>query len=218
MTIRGVVLASIAGCFMAGGASAQLISPGFEQGPDVGEMSFDGTDTQGTGWYASNTDGERFKDSAKAWEGDYYAALLQNAGAYNGAPLGVGNFGASGFDRIYTNFLLDPSESYTVSFMHASDGRFGYMAATTVVEVVDTDTNATLAQYMVATPGLFDWQPASFDFSAVGSTGKISLAFTTMGSISSSVILDGISVKVVPAPGALALIGAAGLVTGRRRR
>lgn len=217
MSIRGIVLASLAGSVACGSASAQLASPGFEQGPNVGVMSFDGTDSQGTGWYASNTDGERIKDSTQAWEGDYYAALLQNGGAYNGAPLGVGNFGATGFDRIYTSFLLDPSDSYTVSFMHASDGRFGYMAATTVVEVVDTNTNATLMQYMVPTPGLFDWQPASFDFSALGSSGNISLAFTTMGSINASVILDAISVKVVPAPGALALLGAAGLMARRRR-
>lgn len=219
MQTKQIIVVGVVAAMLAGGANAQLISPGFELGPNMAEMIFDAADSQGTGWYASNTDGERMRSSAgrEAFEGDYYASLLQNAGAYNGAPLGIGNFGPTGFDRIYTNVVLDPAQSYTVSFMHAGDNRFGYFGNTTVVEVVDTQTNMTLAQFFAPTPGLFDWQPASFDFSAVGSTGNISLAFTTMGSTDSSVILDAISITPVPTPGAFALLGVAGLATRRRR-
>ncbi len=220
MTIRGVVLAGIAVGIMAGSASAQLASPGFEQGPSVAVMSFDWADSLGTGWHASNTDGERILGvlGRPAAEGEYYASVLQNAGAYDGSPLGIANSGATGFDRIFANFLVDPSQSYTVSMQHAGDDRFGYLGVTSVIEIVDTDTNITLSQQFFATPGAFDWQTISFNFSAVGSTGKLAIALTTMGANNSSACYDAISIKAVPAPGALALLGAAGLVAGRRRR
>lgn len=220
MNSRGMIVALIATGGVAMGASAQLASPGFEQGPNTPVLSFDWADTLGTGWHASNTDGERILGvlGRPAAEGEYYASVLQNSGAYDGSPLGIADFGATGFDRIYANFLVDPSQSYTVSLQHAGDDRFGYLGVTSVIEIVDTDTNTTLTQQFFATPGAFDWQTISFNFSAVGSTGKLAIALTTMGSDNSSACYDAISIKAVPAPGAMALLGLAGLAAGRRRR
>lgn len=201
-----------------GTAFAGLSSPGFEQGPVSASISFSPTDANGLGWFASNTDGERIQGTTTrpAAEGDYYASVLQNAGAYDGAPLGVGDFGFTGFDRIYTFFSVAPNTQYTISFMHAGDDRFGYTADTSVVEVVDADTNLTITQEMFATPGLFDWQMASFTFTTGATTNNAAIAFTVMGSGNTSGMFDAIS--IVPAPGAAVLMGLGGLFATRRRR
>ena len=100
--------------------------------------------------------------------------------------------------------------------MHAGDDRFGYTADTSVVEVVDADTNLTITQEMFATPGLFDWQMASFTFTTGATTNNAAIAFTVMGSGNTSGMFDAIS--IVPAPGAAVLMGLGGLFATRRRR
>ncbi|MBI5837518.1 MAG: PEP-CTERM sorting domain-containing protein [Candidatus Eisenbacteria bacterium] len=231
MTLRFIRIAPIAATAIAlilislsSPAHAFLVSPGFEQGPDVAEVSFSGTDAAGLGWFASNTDGERFKSTGPkpAAEGLFYASLLQNAGMYNGAALGIGNFGLSGFDRIYSSFAVTPGTAYDVSFLHAGDDRFGYLAGTSVVEVVDADANSTLGQFFFATPGLFNWQSAGFQFSSGAATSHVALAFTVMGANNTSGVFDAITVSpsgVVPEPPSLLLVGlgALGLLALRAR-
>lgn len=192
-------------------AHAMPVSPGFEQGPAVGTISFTPTDTDGLGWFASNTDGERIVTTVgkPAAEGNYYASLLQNSGAYDGAPLGTGNFGFTGFDRIYATFPVLSSSTYNVSFQHASDDRFNYLAGTSVVEIVDFNSNATLSQMSFATPGLFDWQTVSFQFNTGATTTTAAIAFTVMGNANASGVFDAIDVSLVPEPSAVALVAMA---------
>ena len=167
---------------------AQLGSPGFEVGPDVGTISFSPTDANGLSWFASNTDGERLKSATGrlAAEGNFYAGMLQNPGAYNGAPLGIGNFGFTGFDRIYAPLSVDPLTEYTVSFQHAADDRFGYLGDTSVIEIVDAGSNTTITQEMFATPGFFDWQTETFSFTTEAGTTEAAIAFTVMGAAATS--------------------------------
>ncbi|MFG0325889.1 MAG: MYXO-CTERM sorting domain-containing protein [Phycisphaerales bacterium JB037] len=213
-----ITVAALGLLALSGIAAADVVSPGFEQGPAVSEIRFSPTDTDGLGWFASNTDGERFQATGAkpAAEGEYYASLLQNGGAYDGAPLGVGDFGFTGFDRIYAEFDVLPNTQYTISFMHASDDRFGYVAATSVVEIVDVGNNATLDQRMFATPGFFQWTGESFSFTTGATTTTAAVAFTVMGSINASGVFDAVS--ITPAPGSLALLGLGGLAMARRRR
>ena len=202
----------------AGLAHADLVSGGFEMGPTVASTSFAPTDSNMLGWFASNTDGERLMSATgrMAAEGDYYASLLQNAGAYDGSQLGVGDFGFTGFDRIYATMAVSANTTYTVSFLHAGDDRFGYFAGTSVVEVVDTGDNSTLSQQMFATPGFFDWQSETFTFTTGATTSEIAVAFTVMGSANTSGVFDGIT--VVPAPGTGLILASALLLPTRRRR
>ncbi len=204
-------------------ARANVISPGFEQGPVAGTVSFSPTDANGLGWFASNTDGERIQSTGPkpAAEGSYYASLLQNAGAYDGSPLGVGDFGFTGFDRIYATFAVSTNTTYNVSFQHAGDDRFGYLANTSVVEIVDFGTNATITQQFFNTPGLFNWQMAAFQFNS-GSATQAAIAFTVMGSGNTSGVFDDIQIAVagsVPEPTTVLLLvlGLAGLAFARRK-
>jgi hypothetical protein len=175
-------------------------------------ISFTPADIGGLLWFASNTDGERIKSAPGklAAEGEFYASMLQNAGAYDGSPLGVGNFGFTGFDRIYATLAVDPLTTYDVTFQHAGDDRFGYVGDTSVVEVVDTGSNTTLALETFATPGLFDWQTESFAFSTGAGTTEVAIALTTMGSGNSSAVFDDIEVTAAgEVPGASPLTMAA---------
>lgn len=217
------VVAFAAGlALFASPAFAGPISPGFEQGPNVPLTSFSPTDANGLGWFASNTDGERIQSTVPkpAAAGNYYASLLQNANAYNGQALGIGNFGFTGFDRIYATFAVTANTTYDVSFQHASDNRFGYGAGISVVEMVDVNSNGTLAQQFFGTPGLFQWKTETFQFTTGGATTSAAIAFTVMGGANSSAVFDDIVINpAVPEPSTIALFlcAGAGLFFTRRR-
>jgi hypothetical protein len=155
--------------------------------------------------------------------GNYYAGLLQNAGAYDGSPLGVGNFGSTGFDRIYATFAVSANTTYDISFQHAGDNRFGYIADTTVVEIVDAGINATITQQFFNTPGLFNWQTVNFQFNS-GSATQAAIAFTVMGSGNTSGVFDDVRISSVPStapePTTMVLLGLgfAGLGFAKKRK
>jgi hypothetical protein len=117
---------------------------------------------------------------------------------------------------------VQSSTTYEVSFLHAGDDRFGYLADTSVVEAVDANSNTTLAQAFFPTPGLFNWQPASFQFTTGAATTTAAIAFTVKGNGATSGVFDAVEVSIVPEPGALGIV-ALGLAllypaTGRRLR
>lgn len=200
-------------------AQAQLLSPGFESGPVTPIISFPPTPGPLV-WRASHTDGERVQTTlAKpAAEGSYYASLLQNAGAGPAAAQPFGNFGFTGYDRIYDTFSVTPNTTYFVSFQHASDDRFGYLADTTVVTVGAADNSAVFSHLLVPTPGLFNWTPFAFSFTTNSATTLAAIGFTTRGDIHSSVVIDAVHIFIPePASGAVLAIPLM-VLSGRRRR
>ena len=215
--ILGALLAS---AVLASSVAANMVSPGFEQGPSAASISFSPTDANGLGWIASNTDGERILTtvSKPAAEGDYYASLLQNGGAYNGDPLGIGNFGSTGFDRIYATTSATPSTTYDLTFQHAGDDRFGYLAGTSVIEIVDADLNTLIKQSFLTTPSLFNWQTGTVSFTTGPTTSNIAIAFTVMGTENTSGVFDDIQLRVVPEPATCALLIVSMFALGISRR
>lgn len=211
---------------IAGAASAAVIfTSGFEAGPDVATTSFPQSPSA-LEWQASNTDGERIKSAGAklAYEGDFYASLLQNAGAYGGATA-IGSFGSTGYDRIYNTFAVNPNSTYVVSFAHAGDDRFGYTADTSIVDVVSMDNGAVFANLSFATPDLFNWTVESFMFTTDALTTSVALAFTVAGLGNTSGVFDDIIVSEfmpngeIPVPGAFFLmLGGLGALRMRMKK
>lgn len=222
----GTLAAGFALVVAATAAQATTVfSSGFEEGPTTNIVTFKPTDVDGLGWVASNTDGERIQGTVAKPAGadDYYASLLQNSGAYDGSALGVGDFGFTGFDRIYATFSVDMGTDYDVSFLHAADDRFGYLGDTSVVEIIDTSTNTTLALETFATPDFFDWTEAGFSFNSGGAT-SLAIAFTVTGSGNTSGVFDEILVAEafapipIPGGGLLLLTGLVALGARKARK
>lgn len=209
------VVAAFGVAAAADAAAVTLLSPGFELGPDTTPISFAQTGIDDLGWLASHTDGERLRDASgrPAAEGRFYAGLLQNAGRYDGSALGIGSFGSAGFDRIYTFFSVVPSATYEVSFEHAGDNRAGYRPDTSVVEIVDAGSNTTLSLMSFATPSLFNWQTATFQFTTGSTTTNAAIAFTVSGAGGTAAVFDNVQISVIPEP-ATNLLFAAGVLFG----
>ena len=120
---------------------------------------------------------------------------------------GVAFFGpVNGFGGIYQDIATVVGEQYTFSFdLSMQDGTPNSFFANFGGLEVMSYTNS----------GGFGWTHYSFDVIASDATSQIKFGFYDYPAF---MFLDNVSVTATPAPGALALLGAAGLVGSRRRR
>jgi MYXO-CTERM domain-containing protein len=121
--------------------------------------------------------------------------------------LGVAMFGpVGGFGGIYQDIATVVGQQYTFSFdMSMGAGTPNSFFANFGALEVSSYTDS----------GAFGWTHYSFDVTASDATSQIKFGFFNPPDF---MYLDNVSVTATPAPGALALLGAVGLVGARRRR
>ena len=92
-------------------------------------------------WTTVNVDGEVFNDG-NAFDGNWYADLLQNAGQNLNTFWDEANHTSSGYDRILTSITdLTPNTEYMVIFYHSTQlNRYGYLADQTLVQIQSVQT------------------------------------------------------------------------------
>lgn len=201
---------------IAGSAHANLIlDGGFESaGLLLGAgNSFRPYPLADAGWSANQTDGEVIMGSAHS--GAYYADLLQNAGGNPNNLWDETTFTFGSYDRIVTFANVQPNSNYALSFWHAGGSRFGYTGADTLVQIQSMNSGMAITDQST-TPGLFDWQLRTIQFTTDSSTTQLALSFSSIGQNNASVLLDDIS--LVPEPTTLAALGLGLAAIARKRR
>ena len=169
-----------------------------------------------SGWEYFATPASTFSaDSSSPFAGSFAGNLVNltdgSAAVIKQANMGVG--------------LVNPGDEITISFWAKNiNGVGGVNFAEFFSEIAGGGTSS--AQILGGAP-LFasatDWTFYQFTtFAGPDVSGGVTLQFTaTTGAIigsTSELLIDNVSVTVIPAPGAMALLGLGGLMAGRRRR
>ena len=132
-------------------------------------------------WTATATDGEFILEPTLAYAGNGFLSVLQNSGAYNGAPWLGG--GGGGYDQAGQVFPVQPSTGYDLLFWYrAGDGsRYGYGAGDMVVHVESiAPAMATLTS--IVAPTTLTWQLYTKTFVTGPNDTQAIVLFACMGS------------------------------------
>lgn len=167
------------------GVNAQnlILNPGFETAT-VGIPSgqpIPSYPTELNHWTATATDGEFILEPTLAYAGNGFLSVLQNSGAYNGAPWLGG--GGGGYDQAGQVFPVQPSTGYDLLFWYrAGDGsRYGYGAGDMVVHVESiAPAMATLTS--IVAPTTLTWQLYTKTFVTGPNDTQAIVLFACMGS------------------------------------
>jgi hypothetical protein len=231
--MKNLVLTGLFVSLVAGSATADMLySQSFEDTSYLGTKYFDYGDAATNHWL-SNNPGEM------AVNGDGFNAWYESTGGpglTDGDYIGVTDYTGGGLGTWY-----DGSQGYQIS---DTDGIFelhfdGYEGEATMVSMAvfvqntgyesadnfsvhwgSDPVNGTL--YDISEAGLEEagaagvWMLLEFDVSALGS-GHLHIR-TETNSGSEVISIDSVNIYGIPAPGALALLGLAGLTSRRRRR
>jgi len=140
-----------------------------------------------------------------------YLGTLGGSGPFGEGGLTVASFDCPGPGGMYQDLSTVAGEEYTVSFglrkVTGSGNTNSFsldFGSQTVMSLVNSPTIDPIAYY-------------SFDMTATGSNTRLQFNFQSAG-FAWTVAAIVVEPVAVPAPGAIALIGLAGLAGGRRRR
>jgi MYXO-CTERM domain-containing protein len=206
MPVRSIAFVLI----VAGSCSAEgFTNPSFETGNFTNNHPGDNTTTLGVG--ATNIDGWTVISAEVAWIGDPNPFALFASDGSRFLDLTSYPGGAGGVKQ---DLVTIPGYLYTIEFDLGS--RAAYGDAFLSVRASDAQGEAGVAQYTQLGQSAARWERNSFEFTAREAVTSISFIHDFGGSNYTG--LDNITVRsVAPAPGALAVLGLAGLA-GRRRR
>jgi MYXO-CTERM domain-containing protein len=167
-----------------------------------------------SGWDSFPTANSTFNLTSDAFEGSFAAEVFNNDLAA-GAIVKQSNLGIG---------VVNAGDEIMISFAAKGEGAIGGVAFAEFFSELDGG-GVSSAEILGGAPlGLTsDWQV--FNFTAIAGpdvSGGVTLQFGAItggaqGSVS-VLFIDAVSVSVVPAPGALALLGMGGLAVTRRRR
>jgi len=228
--MKTVILTGLIATFAAGTASADLLyGTSFEDVNDLGGKYFDTGDAATDHWLSNNA-GEAAVNGLgfDAWYGAFDPA---GVGLTDGDYVGVTNYGPGGYEGDQSYQMSDSDGNMELHFNgyegSASMVSLAIFIADTGYEAADNFSihwgadplDGTL--YSLVDTELEDaagvWLFLEFDVSALGA-GHLHVRGAS-NSGSEAYYIDAVSVygAVVPAPGALALLGIAGLARRRRK-
>lgn len=169
-----------------------------------------------TGWQYFATPASTFGADASGPYSGGFAGNLENLTDGSAAVIKQANMGIG---------LVNPGDEITISFWAKNINGVGGVNFAEFFSEIDGGGTSS-AQILGGAP-LFasatDWTFYEFTtFAGPDVSGGVTLQFTaTTGAIigsTSQLLVDNVSVTVIPAPGAMALLGLGGLVATRRRR
>lgn len=196
-------LAAVFAC--AAGASAGIELANSNRGFELGDVS---------GWASFPSGDSTFTASNDAFSGNFSGELMNNAEA-SGAVIKQANLGVG---QVMAN------QEVTISFW--AKGAAGVGGVSFAEFFSEIDGGGVSSAVLLGGSPLFvgaDWSFYSFTTTTGADvSGGVTLQFAAVtGAISGStmqLMVDDVSVSIVPAPGAMALLGLGGLVGARRRR
>jgi hypothetical protein len=193
---------------LSAGAIGQVVNGGFEL-PGLGFQAVGPGQTLGS-WTCAGPSGIEFVHATpnaslpglefSAYEGSYWIDLVGV-----GAPSGI-----------YQDLITAPGTMYEVSFAMAGNVWGG--AQIMNMSVLWNGGNAGAFSHSTAGRSGADMGWTLHTVTVTG-TGHDRLMFqATSGASAAGPALDGVSIRVVPAPASMALLGAGALLVGRRKR
>lgn len=196
-------------CTLALAATASSALAGLELTTNGG---FEAGDTSGWQWFPSSS--STFNLTNDANSGIFAAEIFNNAIA-SGAVAKQANLGIG---------IVNPGDVVNISFAAKGSGALGGVAFAEFFSEIDGG-GVSSSQILGGGPLALTDTYQTFNFSVFAGpdvSGGITLQFAAVtGADTGSVMvlfIDDVSVSVVPAPSAMALLGFGGLLAGRRRR
>lgn len=196
-------LAALVAC--VSGASAGLELTNSNRGFELGDVS---------GWVSFPAPFSTFEASSDAFSGSF-SGELNNSGAPSGAVIKQANMGIG---------LVEAFQEVTISFWAKGSGVAGGVQFAEFFSELDGGGVSSAA--LLGGAPLFvgtDWSFYEFTTTTGADvSGGVTLQFAAVtggdSGSASQLFIDDVSVSIVPAPSAMALLGLGGLIGARRRR
>jgi hypothetical protein len=135
-----------------------------------------------------------------------------SAATANGWSISASNLGGASLAAIvYNEFTISSATSVILSGIGFGNPNSNFFSLTNVVTSETAWTSETFIGSGIEVTGAYNSGPITLQAGTYSLTGSI----YPVGSFGSSTLLE---IAVVPAPGAFALLGAAGLISSRRRK
>jgi len=221
--MKTLVLSSLLVAFAAGTASADMLySQSFENTDWLGGKYYDTGDAAVDHWLTNNAGEAAVNgDGFNAW----YGNTRDSVGLTDGDYVGVTSYGSQGFYDGDQGYQMSDTDGMMSLFFddYGSDVNFSvaiYIASTGYES--DDSLSIEYGNTVIASFGELELEGSAGTWMLIegsGVSGQLSVNFDS-NSGSEAVFIDAVNIWTgdVPAPGALALLGLAGIASRRRRR